>query len=332
MFARDMNLQAKPDRSARSWHVWAALWVVYIVWGSTYLAIRIAVETAPPLLSAGARFLIAGVGAYLLIGALKGWRALRVSGREILASSIVGGALLLGGNGLVMVAEQSVGSGLASLTIASVPLWVILLRKLARETIPTTTLVGVLVGFVGVALLLMPRGGSASSATGLLLLVAAAASWATGSFFAKRLALPKDIFLSTAVQMICGGALLTLTGLATGEAVGFSISQVSTASWLALLYLVVAGSWLAFTAYVWLLQHAPISKVATYAYVNPVIAIVLGWLVLSESFTPLILAGAALVVSSVVFIVRQETDEPERAHRAQPEFSVGEAALASERA
>ncbi|MDQ4125619.1 MAG: EamA family transporter [Actinomycetota bacterium] len=303
-----MSLQTKDyEGGAPGWRVWAALWVVYIVWGSTYLAIRVVVETLPPFLSAGARFTLAGVILFAILAVRGGLSAIRVTKREVGASLLVGAALLFGGNGLVSLAERDVSSSLAALIIASTPLWVILLRKLAGEKISGATLVGVAIGFVGVAMLVLPGGDSDANVMGLLLLVIAAASWAAGSFFSSRVPLPRDPFVSTATQMVTGGAVLLLAGAVTGEASGLDPSEFSGASIGAFAYLVTVGSLFAFTCYVWLLQNAPISKVATYAYVNPVIAIFLGWLILSESITTTILVGAAVIVSSVAFIVSKES-------------------------
>lgn len=306
-----MNLATKTaDGRAPGWLVWAALWTVYIVWGSTYLAIRVTVDTIPPLLSAAVRFLIAGSFLYGWL-ALRGGRAkIRIGQKELAAAAIVGTALLLGGNGIVSIAEQEVPSGLAALLIASVPLWVVVLRFFTGDKVPGGTLAGVIVGFVGVSVLILPGEETAgASIGGMLLLVLASMSWATGSFFSQRLPLPEEPLLSSAAQMLVGGALLTAAAALSGEFAGLELSQVSATSVLGLAYLIVAGTF-AFIAYVWVLQNVPISKVATYAYVNPVIAIVLGWALLSEPITPLIVAGAALVVSSVAFIVRKESPEP----------------------
>ncbi len=288
--------------------VWIALGVVYVVWGSTYLAIRVVVETMPPLLSAGVRFLIAGSVFYVFLGLKRGWASVRITKQEAAASFAIGAALLLGGNGMVTLAETNVPSGLASLIIASIPLWVVLFRMTFRERVGRGTLIGVAAGFAGVGLLV--AGGSAGTGaklSGLLTLVFAAFCWAGGSFFSKKVPLPKDHFVSTAVQMIGGGVLLLIVAGAKGEFGALDIGAISTASWVGLVYLIVFGSWLAFTAYVWLLQHAPVSKVATYAYVNPVIAIFLGWFLLSETITPRIFIGAAIIVGSVAATVRQES-------------------------
>ncbi len=322
-----MSLQTKDyDGAAPGWMVWSALWVVYIVWGSTYLAIRVVVETLPPFLSAGARFTVAGLILFAVLALRRGLAEIRVSKRELGASLLVGAALLLGGNGLVSLAERDVSSSLAALIIASTPLWVILLRKLSGDRISGGTLVGVAIGFVGVAMLVLPGRDSDANVAGLLLLVVAAASWASGSFFSSRLPLPRDPFVSTATQMVAGGLILLVAGLASGETSGLDPSEFSGASIAAFAYLVTMGSLFAFTCYVWLLQNAPISKVATYAYVNPVIAIFLGWLILSESITTTILVGAAVIVSSVAFIVSKES-APERAE-ADDADAPAEAALA----
>lgn len=305
-----MPLQ-RPDKSAPSWLVWTALTVVYIVWGSTYLGIRIVVETMPPFLSGGVRFLIAGGLMYGWLRLRRGAGGVRISRSQLGGVAVVGAALLVGGNGLVSFAERDVPSGLAALIIASVPLWVVLFRTVFGDRAGRGTLAGVAVGFAGVALLVAPSGGRGEVALlPLLIIVLASLSWAGGSYFSKRLPLPDDPFTSTAWQMILGGALLTVAGLLTGEAAAVEPGAFSTASILALGYLVVAGSLLAFTAYTWLLQHAPISKVATYAYVNPVIAIFLGWVLLSEEVTMTIAAGAAVIVASVAFVVQHESRPP----------------------
>ena len=289
------------------WHLWGALWIVYVIWGSTYLAIRIMVETVPPLLGAGARFVIAGAVMVAVLALRRGVATVRLT-RAQLASALAIGLLLPGANAVVTVAEQEVPSGLAALLIGSVPLWVILLRRLSGERVPGRSIAAVLVGFAGVALILRP-GEQSGDATivGLLACVGAAVMWASGSFASPRLALPPDRLASTAWQMLLGGAVITLVGLLAGEAGEVDAEALSLRSLLALAYLVVFGSWVAFTAYVWLLQNAPISKVATYAYVNPVVAIVLGWIVLDELVTGTTIAGAAIIVASVAIVVRLES-------------------------
>jgi drug/metabolite transporter (DMT)-like permease len=296
-------------RPATGWQVWTGLWIVYIVWGSTYLAIRVVVETMPPLLSGGVRFMLAGAILYTVLLVRNGRARVRFTREQLLSAGIVGTLLVTGGNGLVMVGELDVPSALAALIIASVPLWVVVYRRVAGEAIATGTLVGVGVGFVGLALILLPSGSNdeVTSWVGLLLLCLAAPSWALGSFLSKRRVLPSDPFLSTSLQMMLGGLTSVLAGLVRGEAGDVHFGAFSGDSLLAYVYLILIGSLVAFTAYVWLLQNAPVSKVATYAYVNPVIAIFLGWAILSEDITVWIVAGAAIVVASVATIVRKES-------------------------
>jgi drug/metabolite transporter (DMT)-like permease len=290
--------------AAPAWQVWTGLWIVYIVWGSTYLAIRVVVETVPPLLSAGARFTVAG-GVMLAVLSLR--RRIRPT-RPQLLSALAVGILLPGANAVVSVAEQEVPSNLAALLIASVPLWVLLMRRASGEPVSREGIAAVLVGFVGVLLLLRP--GEQSEGASLLALggcVLCAVMWASGSFASPRLRLPRDPLVAAGWQMLLGGLVIVTVGLALGEASDVDPEAFSLRSVVALLYLIVFGSWLAFTAYAWLLQHAPISRVATYAYVNPMVAIVLGYVILDEVVTPVTLAGAAIIVVSVALVTRIES-------------------------
>jgi drug/metabolite transporter (DMT)-like permease len=286
--------------------VWSALACVYVIWGSTYLGIRVMVQDIPPLLGAGVRFVLAGT-VMLAVLAARG-HSVRVSRRGLAAAALAGLLLLAGGNGLVTVAERDVPSGLAALLIASVPLWVVLLRStVGREKVARATFVGVAVGFVGLALLLLPGSRPAeATAVGIGLVLVAACSWATGSFLSPRLPLPADLLVSTAWQMLFGGAALLAGALAAGEPGDLHLGQASATSLLAFAWLVAAGSWVAFSAYAWLLQNAPVSQVATYAYVNPLVAVLLGWAILDEALGVGTLAGAALIVASVAGIVTHE--------------------------
>ncbi len=319
-----MKLETRtPEGTAPAWLVWTALWTVYIVWGSTYLAIRVTVETIPPLLSAAMRFVVAGSFLYAWLLVSGGRARVKVTRKQLVGASIVGAALLFGGNGIVSIAEQEVPSGLAALIIASVPLWVVVLRFFTGDNVPGGTLAGVVVGFIGVSLLILPGNETTGATlTGMLLLIVASVSWASGSFLSQRLPLPEEPLLSTALQMLCGSVVLIVAAVASGELSGLNLGAISAPSLWGLAYLIVAGT-IAFIAYVWVLQNAPISKVATYAYVNPVIAIVLGWALLSERITVPILIGAAVIVSSVAFIVRKETaaaaGEPRRIVEKPPE-------------
>ena len=289
--------------AAPGWLVWTALWIVYLVWGSTYLAIRVMVETVPPLLGAGVRFTVAGA---VMLAVLAVRRSVRPTRAQVLSALLVG-MLLPGANAVVSVAEQEVPSAMAALLIASVPLWVLLMRRAAGEPVSRAGIAAVLVGFAGVALLLKP-GEQSGDATllGLGAVVVAAVMWASGSFASPRIRLPGDPLVSTAWQMLLGGLVIVAVGLALGEAGEVDVDTFSARSLIALAYLIVFGSWLAYTAYAWLLQNAPISKVSTYAYVNPVVAIVLGYLILDEVITPITLVGAAIIVVSVALVVRIE--------------------------
>jgi drug/metabolite transporter (DMT)-like permease len=302
----DTSPQVSPG-GAPSWQVWTALWIVYIVWGSTYLAIRIVVETIPPLLSAGARFGIAGAVLVAVLALRRGLASVRPTRAQLGGAALVG-LLLPGANAVVSVAEQEVPSSIAALLIASVPLWVILMRAGTGDRVSLRGAASVLVGFAGVALLVRP-GEQSGDATvlGLLAVVGAALMWASGSFASPRLSLPRDPLASVGWQMLLGGVAITVVGLAIGEGADVEVGAFSTRSVLALAYLVVFGSWVAYTAYAWLLQNAPISKVATYAYVNPLVAIVLGWLVLDEVVTSTTIVGATVIVASVALVVRTES-------------------------
>ena len=287
------------------WQVWGALSVVYVVWGSTYLAIAFVVADLPPLLSASLRF---GVAAALLAGFLllrRGRRALLAPRAQLLRAAGLGLLLLLGDNGLVSLAEQrDLPSGLAALLVAGVPFWVVLLRAATGDRPPLGTVLGVLVGFAGVAVLLLP-GARPEGVSGLAVAMVLASSllWSLGSFLAARGRLPADPLLTTVAQMLGGAVGLGLAGLLLGEPLP---DRVGTASWVALAYLVLFGSLAAFTAYSWLLGVAPMSQVATYAYVNPVVAVGLGALVLGERVTPLTALGGLVTVVGVAVVVSQE--------------------------
>ncbi len=276
--------------------VWAALWSVYIIWGSTYLAIAVAVETIPPLFAVATRFIAAGTlmaGILLLRGG-----SMRVSWRELGSCALVG-CLLPGANAVLFYAEEDVPIGLASLLIASVPLWVVLLRLFARERMNVKALAGVGVGFVGVAVLARPSGGATTA--GIVLCVVSAVMWSFGSYGSARLPMPSNPFTATAWEMLIGGFVMLPAGIWTAGSI--SPSGTSIAGWI---YLVTIGSIVGYTSYTWLLARAPLGLVATYAYVNPVVAIVLGVLFRGEHLDGLVLLGAAIVVAAVAVVVRQE--------------------------
>jgi drug/metabolite transporter (DMT)-like permease len=285
--------------------IWLALGTVYVVWGSTYLGIMVGIRTMPPLLMMSARFLLAG--AVLFLWAVH--RGARPTPRGWMASAIVGAALLFVGNGGIAWAETRIDSGVAALVVAVVPIWIALLQWLVfRRSARPATIAGLVLGVVGVALLVGP-GGSVD-AIGALVIVIGSLSWAAGSLYAQRAPLPSDHLLTAGMQMLVGGALLGVAGGFAGEA-----SQLQVPSWESLgafAYLLVVGSLVTYTAYGWLLQKASATLVTTYAYVNPIVAVLLGALVLGERLTPAMALAGGAIVAAVVLIV---SPAPARAAR-----------------
>jgi len=290
------------ERQARTWML-VAFTIIYTVWGSTYLAIRVAVATLPPFLLAGSRFMVAGLG--LLV-----WLWLRgvvlPSARQWGHAFIAGGLLLLGGNGLVVWAEQTVPSNLAALLVALTPVWFALLEWARPAGVRPTwqTAIGIVVGFGGVAWMVAGRNpggpGGPVNVWALLALVLAGMSWAAGSLWSRYHARPESPWMNAAAQMLCGGLALILTAILRGEPGQFHAHAVSLQSWLAWLYLVVFGSWIGFSAYIYLVKVTTPARLATYAYVNPVIAVVLAWLVLGESLSRHTLWAAAISLAGVL--------------------------------
>jgi len=277
---------------------------IYTIWGSTYLAIRIAIETLPPFLMAGVRFLIAGAALYL-------WTRLRGTPSPTRsnwkAATIVGGLLLLGGNGGVVWAEQIVPSGLTAVLITTVPLWMALLewKRYERVRPPAPILLGLIIGFAGVVLLVGPEelaGSGAINRIGATVLILASLSWAIGSLYSRKAPLPSSPLQSTSMEMISGGALLTLASLVSFEWSVFQPSEISLASLVAFVYLITFGSLVGFTSYIFLLKVSTPAKVSTYAFVNPIIAVVLGWAIAQEELTLRTLFAAAIIVAAVVVI------------------------------
>jgi drug/metabolite transporter (DMT)-like permease len=275
--------------------VWTALVTVYLVWGSTYLGIYYAGRTIPPLFAASTRFIIAGLLMTAIVLARGG--TLRASHRA-LGTCVIVGILLPGANSVLFFAERNVPTGLASLLIASVPLWVAVLR-LTRERLPWQVLAGVGVGFAGVAVLAQPSGGA--KWWGVALCFLSATMWATGSFVSARMEMPADPFAATALEMLVGGFAMLPFSLFTVH--HFSPSTSSIAGWV---YLVLMGSIVGYTAYVWLLANAPLGMVSTYAYVNPIVAITLGVLFRGEHLSWRLAIGAVVVVAAVALVVRRE--------------------------
>ena len=284
--------------------IWIALLALYIVWGSTYLAIRFAVDTIPPFLQAGSRFLISGLILVIWrraagdeMPSLKQWRSL----------AIVGTLLLLGGNGLVSFAEQHIASGVAALIIGTVPLWLVLIEAIRPGGVRPSwrALIGLIVGFGGIYLLIGPSeltGKFQFDVLGTLTLITAAFLWSVGSIFSRSAELPKSALMTTGAEMLAGSIPIFIVSILFGEWKSFNFAQVSVQSWLALLYLITFGSMVGFVAYIWLLQNAPVSLVATYAYVNPLVAVLLGSWFAQESLTGRTLVAAGIIIGSVVFI------------------------------
>ncbi|MFI5710013.1 EamA family transporter [Kribbella sp. NPDC051620] len=287
--------------------IWSALAVVYVVWGSTYLGIRIVVEAKiPPMLGMGTRFLVAALLLAAFLALKSGVTRLRVTRRELLGSAVVGLLLLALGNGAVAIAEKTVPSGLSALLVAAVPLWLMLLRVGGGERPRALTWLGVLIGFTGAALLALSGGDTSAKPLSVAILVAGTISWAVGSRFSPRLGLPKDPLLATLYEMVIGGTAMLLIGVLAGEPGRLHLDAIEPKGWIALAYLVVFGSLLAYSAYSYLLANAPISLIGTYAYVNPAVAVLLGWLILSEPVTAEILLGGAIVVVGVALVVSAE--------------------------
>lgn len=284
--------------------IWIAIISVYIVWGSTYLAIRFAVQTMPPFLMAGVRFLISGSLLYLIRRVLGDPQP---TSQEWRSASIIGIFLLVGGNGGVVWAEQWVVSGVAALLVATAPLWMILIDTLhprGHKSGPKVIL-GVILGFAGIFILIHPfqsmRHGDIHL-IGALVLILASLFWSIGSLYSRQAKLPSSPLLGTGMEMLAGGGGLLLLGILSGEMRQLSWGSISKESWLGLIYLIVFGSWIGFTAYTWLLRTAPTPLVSTYAYVNPIVAVFLGYFIAEEPLTLRILIATVLVVGSVALI------------------------------
>ncbi|MFS3127404.1 EamA family transporter [Nocardioides sp. Bht2] len=284
-----------------------ALLLVYVIWGSTYLGIRVVVEDVPPLLGMGSRFLTAGLLLAGLLALRGGLRRLRVSFAEWVGCAFLGLMLPVLGNGLVALGEsRGAPSGVTALLIATVPLNIMLLRAVTGSRPGAVALIGVVVGLAGVGLLALTGGGSGADIPlgATVLVLVAAAFWSFGSWYQPRLTMPTDPLVATAHEMIVGGVLLLGFGLIRGERTG--LTGHPTDAWVAWIYLVLFGSMVGYTAYVWLLHNAPISLVATYAYVNPVVAVILGALILDEPVTAIMLFGGSLIVIAVAVVITVE--------------------------
>ncbi len=298
--------------------VWIALGAVYLLWGTTYLAIRVVNETLPPLLAASTRFLVAG-GVMYAITIRRGDReGDRPGSRHWRAALLAGAAMLLCGNGGVVWAERTISSGLAALIVAIVPLWMALFDLVLRAHRPTPQVAfGLLTGFGGAALLVGASARGHADLPGMLVAVGASICWAAGSLYSRDAPMPKRPFVGIGMEMLCGGALLLIVAIATGELGQVNPERISLASILGLGHLIVFGSLVGFGSYVWLLRNASTSLVSTYAYVNPVVAVLLGWVVLGEQITLRTVVAGAIVLASVALILgAKET-------RSAPEVASG---------
>lgn len=298
-----MSGGSRPSRLA----LIAAFAALYVIWGSTYLGILFAIDSIPPLLMAGSRFLTAG----LLLYTIARWQGAPRSGWiDWRTAAIVGACLLLGGNGGVTLAEQYVPSGLAAVIVATVPIYIALLGWLTGTAARPRPLVwlGLAGGFCGVAILVasslrMPTGDHPKAGFGMLILLVSSFLWSAGSLYSRRAKNAPSPFLAAGQQMLCGGALLLLGGIASGELRQFDSHRVTWLSLGAWFYLVTIGAIVAFSAYIWLLRHCDPAKVATYAYVNPVVAVLLGAAFAGETLTARTLVAAALIIGSVAVVI-----------------------------
>ena len=302
--------------------LWAALLTVYVVWGSTYFGIAVAIETIPPFVSMAIRFWIAG-SALLLWELARGRRSFAIPSRRQIRDAAIVGVLLLGiGNGFVALGEKTVASGIAAILVAMIPLWFAVFGRIYfHDRLPRLVVIGIVIGLAGVAFLVAPSGagGVTFDALGIAILVVGPIGWAHGTLYsARRADLPARALTNTAIQMLAGAAMLTLEGAITGEWVDFHPGAISVRSIVALTYLILIGSMVAFNAYAWLLRNAPLSLVGTYAYVNPIVAVALGTAFLGEVVSGRTLVASGIIVAAVALIVtarsrgsRSPTEEPE---------------------
>ena len=297
---------ARP-RPASAALVWTAILILYVVWGSTYLAIRVAVDSFPPFVMGTVRFSIAGLVMLAAVVVARRGAVKRPTLPELRDCAIVGACLMFGGMGLVSWAEQTIPSGIAGVVIATMPVWVAIYgRVFVHERLPRLAVAGIVIGMLGV-IVLVGQGVAVDrslDAAGMAVLVLSPVAWAAGTTFAAHKArLPSDPFLATGLEMLCGSGVLVIAALLSGELATFQPAAVSGDAILATAYLTVVGSLVAFTAFVWVIRHAPLPLVTTYAFVNPVIAVFLGWLLLHESVGPVQLVAGGVIVTGVALII-----------------------------
>lgn len=306
---------------APRWQILLAFAAVYLIWGSTYLGIRFAIATIPPFLMAGTRFLIAGIILYA-------WSRLRgappPTKKNWGAVAIIGALMLLGGNGGVTWAEQQVPSSLTALLVATEPAWLVLLVWiLPRGERPTLAQVaGIVIGFAGVSLLIFQDGGTSLASwntLGVAAILASALSWAAGSLYSVRADIPRQPLLANGMIMLAGGTFLTLTGIANGEAAHVHLDTISKSSLTAMVYLILFGSLIGFSAYTWLLSATTPARASTYAYVNPAVAVFLGWAIGKEEISVYSLIAMAVIISGVVLLTWKKQDKKKLADTDEPE-------------
>lgn len=282
--------------------IWLALGTVYLLWGSTYLGIKVSIATIPPLLMGSVRFLVAGAILYGLAIRAGGAASDRLGPRQWLAALVIGSALLVGGNGGVILAEQSVPTGVVALLVATAPLWIAVIDRVAfGRRLPPLVIVGLVIGFGGVAFLIGSPGPGRISLFGAALALAAPICWASGSVFTRHVRLPRRPLVAASMEMLCAGLVFAVASVLTGE-LG-RVHAFSMSSIVATAYLIVFGSLIGFSAYVWLLRAAPLSLVSTYAYVNPVVAVILGTIFLSERLNPRTVIAGGIIIAAVALIV-----------------------------
>jgi drug/metabolite transporter (DMT)-like permease len=320
--AESLRRQARLGAARPAVRIWLALGTVYLLWGSTYLGIKFSLDTIPPFLMGSVRFLVAGGVLYLIAIRTGDARADRVGARQWWAALIIGAALLLGGNGGVILAEQYVPTGIVALLVGTAPLWMAVIdRVVFGRRLPPLVIVGLVIGFGGVAYLIGSPGPGRIQLFGAALALAAPICWASGSVFTRHVKLPIRPLVAASMEMLWAGVLFGILSLGTGELGRVHLHSISTTSFLALIYLIVFGSLVGFSAYVWLLRSAPLSLVSTYAYVNPVVAVVLGALFLGEAINPRTLIAGAIILAGVALIVvarNRATARPAPARPAVP--------------
>jgi drug/metabolite transporter (DMT)-like permease len=300
--------------------VWGGLLVLYLAWGSTYLGIKVAMDALPPFVMGTFRFVPAGILLTVLVAVRHRRTIRRPTVRQVRDSAIVAGFLLIGGTGLVAWSEQTIPTGVAALLIGLMPMWLAVFgRLLFREPVQPLVAVGIVTGVVGVAILVWPMGGVGRlDPAGLAVLIMSPMLWALGTLYAARRAvLPAPALFATGIEMIAGAVLFAIVAAITGEWEGFDVASVSATSWLGVAYLVVVGSLIGYTTFSWIITAAPLSRVSTYAYVNPVVAVVLGSIILGESLTARTVLAAAVITTAVVLIVtaRGRVPAPDASHR-----------------